>query len=205
MPPGSDQLEAVYHPISLSRYHTISPSNRFMILISCTMGFGSIYISFLGSIIGDSGENLVKSTSILILFYNDGLDALVAVSNASYPILSLCFISDGLDALVATSNNNQQSNGFLFDGEFDEYLGDLVDCNSCGDNNQFNAATDHHGQQNQHQQQHYGVPNKTYAEDSVVAVRQHQQGQYFQLGLVFESSKAGFSFNGSISQSVNVL
>ncbi|KAK7244205.1 hypothetical protein RIF29_39023 [Crotalaria pallida] len=36
MPPGSDQLEAVYHTISLSRYHTISPWNRFMILISST-------------------------------------------------------------------------------------------------------------------------------------------------------------------------
>ncbi|KAK7281555.1 hypothetical protein RIF29_09655 [Crotalaria pallida] len=159
MPPGSDQLEAIYHTISLSRYHTISSSNWFMILISSTTGFGSIYVSFLASIIGDSGENLVKSTR----------------------------------SEFETLRNIKP--------KFDEYLGDLVDCNSCGDNNQFNAATYHYGQQNQHQQQHYGVPHKTYAEDSVVPVHQHQQGQYFQLGLVFESSKAGFSFNGSISQS----
>ncbi|MQI32271.1 hypothetical protein EI016_24140, partial [Escherichia coli] len=38
----------------------------------------------------------------------------------------------------------------------------------------------------------------------VVPVQHHQQGHHFQLGLEFESSKAGFSYNGSISQSVSV-
>ncbi|OIW07333.1 hypothetical protein TanjilG_11967 [Lupinus angustifolius] len=105
------------------------------------------------------------------------------------------------------SSNNEQSNGFLFGGEVDEYL-DLVDCNSCdgnnNNNNQFNSGTEHYVQQNQHQQQHYGVPQKSYAGDSVVPVQQHQQGHHFQLGLEFESPKAGFSYNGSISQSVSV-
>lgn len=103
------------------------------------------------------------------------------------------------------NNNNQLSNGFLFGGEVDEYL-DLVDCNSCGDNNnnnnQFTTATDHYSHQHQQQQQ-YGVPQKSYVGDSVVPVRQHQQGQHFQLGLEFESPRAGFSYNGSVSQSVS--
>lgn len=88
----------------------------------------------------------------------------------------------------SNDHNQEGNNGFLFNGEVDEYL-DLVDCNSCGgggDNN-FNTNTTHHD------------------EYSVVPVQQ-QQVQNFQLGLdQFESSKPGFSYNGSISQSVRSL
>lgn len=92
-------------------------------------------------------------------------------------------------------NNNNQSNGFLFGtGEVDEYL-DLMDCNSCAEN----QLTDHYNQR-----QHYGVPQKSYAGDSVVPV-QLQQQQHFQLGLDFDSSKAAYStFNGSAAQNVSV-
>ncbi|KAL5095705.1 hypothetical protein RYX36_000032 [Vicia faba] len=110
------------------------------------------------------------------------------------------------------SNNNNDhnqdgNNGFLFSGEVDEYL-DLVDCNSCGGENTFttnNSHHDHEYSQPQQQQDHYGVPQKSYVGDSVVPVQQ-QHVQNFQLGLEFESSKAGFSYNrgGSISQSVSV-
>lgn len=111
------------------------------------------------------------------------------------------------------NEHNQQGNGFLFSGEVDEYL-DLVDCNSCGEN-QFTTTTtttttdhyNHHQHQQQHQQ-HYGVPQKGYAGDSVVPVQQQQQQQahHFQLGLEFEPSNAGFSYNGSsISQNVSLL
>lgn len=104
-------------------------------------------------------------------------------------------------------HNQQGNNGFLFStGEVDEYL-DLVDCNSCGDNNRFTTTTtDHYSQQHQHDQQHYCVPQKSYAGDSVVPVQRQQvqqQAQNFQLGLEFEPSKAGFSYNGSITQSVS--
>ena len=105
-------------------------------------------------------------------------------------------------------NQNQQSNGFLFGGEVDEYL-DLVDCNSCGDDNSNNNnslfvdGADHYS--HQHQQQYGGggiVGQKNYGGgDSVVPV---QQGQHFQLGLEFEPSKAGFNYSASISQSVSV-
>ncbi|WJX80891.1 ZINC FINGER protein [Trifolium repens] len=112
---------------------------------------------------------------------------------------------------LKNSNNNKGNNGFLFSGEVDEYL-DLVDCNSCGggDNtfttntNTTTTTTTHHDEYSQQQQDHYGVPQKSYVGDSVVPVQQ-QQVQNFQLGLEFESSKAGFSYNGgSISQSVSV-
>ncbi|KAI4352319.1 hypothetical protein L6164_006583 [Bauhinia variegata] len=96
-------------------------------------------------------------------------------------------------------NSNNPCNGFLFNGEVDEYL-DLVDCNSCGDHIQF---TDQYNQNQQ--QQHYGVPHKTYGGDSVVPVQQ-QQAQHFQLGLDFEPSKmeAAYSYNASISHSVSI-
>ncbi|KAK7340758.1 hypothetical protein VNO77_21471 [Canavalia gladiata] len=96
------------------------------------------------------------------------------------------------------NNNTQQSNGFLFGGEVDEYL-DLVD-----DNNHFTATTgDHYNQQHQHQ--HFGgVSHKAYHGDSVVPVQQHHQGQHFQLALDFDSPKPGFSYNGSVSQTVSV-
>ncbi|KAK4271872.1 hypothetical protein QN277_020500 [Acacia crassicarpa] len=94
-----------------------------------------------------------------------------------------------------SSNNNNQSNGFLFgSGEADDYL-DLMDCNSCAEN----PLTDHYNQQ-----QHYDVPQKNYAGDSVVPVQQQQQ-QHFQLGLEFDSSKSGYSvFNGSVTQNVSI-
>ncbi|KAJ7971155.1 CONSTANS-like protein [Quillaja saponaria] len=103
---------------------------------------------------------------------------------------------------VKNSNKNHSHNGYIFGGEVDEYL-DLVDYNSCAEN-QF---TDHYN----HQQQHYSVP-KSYGGDSVVPVQcgevegqlQRQRGHQFQLGLEFDSSKAGYGFNGSISHSVSV-
>jgi hypothetical protein len=108
----------------------------------------------------------------------------------------------------SNDHNQEGNNGFLFSGEVDEYL-DLVDCNSCGggDNtfttNTNTTTTTHHDEYSQQQQEdHYGVPQKSYVGDSVVPVQQ-QQVHNFQLGLEFESSKAGFSYNGgSISQSV---
>ncbi|KAM4131694.1 hypothetical protein ACJW30_01G194500 [Castanea mollissima] len=101
------------------------------------------------------------------------------------------------------NNNNNQNNGFLFGGEVDEYL-DLVEYNSCAEN-QFND------QYSQQQQQHYCVPQKSYGGDSVVPVQcgeakgqLHLHQQNFQLGLDYESSKAAYSYNGSISHSVSV-
>ncbi|GMY24495.1 zinc finger protein CONSTANS-LIKE 2-like [Fagus crenata] len=101
------------------------------------------------------------------------------------------------------NNNNNQNNGFLFGGEVDEYL-DLVEYNSCADNH----FTDQYSQQ----QQRYCVPQKSYGGDSVVPVQcgeakgqlHHHQQQNFQLGLDYESSKAAYSYNGSISHSVSV-
>ncbi|XP_028764780.1 zinc finger protein CONSTANS-LIKE 2 [Neltuma alba] len=94
----------------------------------------------------------------------------------------------------SNTNNNNQSNGFLFgSGEVDDYL-DLMDCNSCAEN----QLTDHYNQQ-----QHYGVPQKNYAGDSVVPVQQQQQ--HFQLGLDFDSSRTDYSaFNGSVTQNVSM-
>ncbi|KAI4346766.1 hypothetical protein L6164_007635 [Bauhinia variegata] len=101
-------------------------------------------------------------------------------------------------------NNNNLNNGFLFNGEVDEYL-DLMD----GGHSQF---TDQYGQ-NQQQQQYGVVSHKSYGGDSVVPVQcgegkthqlqqQQQQAQHFQLGLDFEPSKAAYSYSASISQSV---
>ena len=104
------------------------------------------------------------------------------------------------------NNNNNQNNGFLFGGEVDEYL-DLVEYNSCTENH-FN---DQYSHQQQQQQQHYCVPQKSYGSDSVVPVQcgeakaqlHHLHQQNFQLGLDYESSKAAYSYNGSISHSVS--
>lgn len=112
--------------------------------------------------------------------------------------------------LNPVKNGQNQGNGFLFGGEVDEYL-DLVEYNS-GVDNQFG---DHqYGQTNNQMPQSYGVSQqKSYGGDSVVPVQcvdgksqlQHQQNQTgFQLGLDFESSKSGYSYNGSISHSVSV-
>ncbi|XVF31656.1 hypothetical protein REPUB_Repub17cG0010100 [Reevesia pubescens] len=99
-------------------------------------------------------------------------------------------------------NSTNQNNGFLFSGEVDEYL-DLVEYNSSV-GNQFPDQYNH--------QQHYRVPHKNYGGDSVVPVQpgeakdhlQRQQHQSFQYGLDYDSSKAAYSYNGSISQSVSL-
>ncbi|XWS30842.1 hypothetical protein CRYUN_Cryun23aG0025600 [Craigia yunnanensis] len=99
-------------------------------------------------------------------------------------------------------NTTNQNNGFLFSGEVDEYL-DLVEYNSIVQN----EFTDQYNQQ-----QHYGVPHKSYGGDSVVPVQsgevkghlQQQQHQSFQYGLDYDSSKAAYSYNGSISHSVSI-
>ncbi|CAK7335185.1 unnamed protein product [Dovyalis caffra] len=104
---------------------------------------------------------------------------------------------------VKNNNNNQNNNGFLFGGEVDEYL-DLVDYNSCAENQY----------PDQYNQQRYSGPPKSYGGDSVVPIQygegkdhqQQQQQQYhhFQLGLEYEPSKSAYSYNGSISQSVSM-
>ncbi|KAG5001286.1 Zinc finger protein CONSTANS-LIKE 2 [Glycine soja] len=98
---------------------------------------------------------------------------------------------------ASVPNNNNTNNGFSYNGEVDEYL-DLVD--DC-DNHHFASVattTDHYS----HQHQHFGVvSHKSYAGDSVVPVQHHQ---HFQLGLEFDNSKAAFSYNASVNQSVSV-
>ncbi|EEF29491.1 zinc finger protein CONSTANS-LIKE 2 [Ricinus communis] len=102
------------------------------------------------------------------------------------------------------NSQNNGTNGFLFGGEVEEYL-DLFEynSNSCGEN----QYADNH--------QHYSgtVHQKSHEGDSVVPVRcgdgagkdhVHQQYHNFQLGLEFESSKAAYSYNGSISHSVSI-
>ncbi|KAL5148861.1 Zinc finger protein CONSTANS-LIKE 2 [Glycine soja] len=87
-------------------------------------------------------------------------------------------------------DENGGDKGFLFG---DEYFDNLVDCNSCGhNNNQFSNVYD------QHQQNYSNTVPQNYA---VVPV---QVPQHFQPGLDFDSSKAGFSYDGSLSQSVSV-
>ena len=88
-------------------------------------------------------------------------------------------------------DENGGDEGFLFG---DEYFDNLVDCNSCGhNNNQFSNVYD------QHQQNYSNTVPQNYA---VVPV---QVPQHFQPGLDFDSSKAGFSYDGSLSQSVSYL
>lgn len=106
-------------------------------------------------------------------------------------------------------NSNNQNNGFLFNGEVEEYL-DLMEYNSSVEN-QFND------QYNQQQQQHFGVLRKSYDGDSVVPIQsggkakdhlqqQQQQHQNFQYGLDYDdSSKTAYSYNGSISHTVSKL
>lgn len=116
--------------------------------------------------------------------------------------------------LNPVKNGQSQGNGgFLFGGEVDEYL-DLVEYNSGAENNnQFGEFN----QNNQVQQGHqsYGVSHqKSYGGDSVVPVQcgseksqlqQQHQNPSFHLGLEYESSKTGYSYNGSISHSVSLL
>ncbi|KAJ9173116.1 hypothetical protein P3X46_016282 [Hevea brasiliensis] len=106
------------------------------------------------------------------------------------------------------NSNGQNNNGFLFGGgEVDEYL-DLVEynSNSCGDQNKYS---------DQNNLQHYSVPHQKscYGGDSVVPVQcaeavgkdqLHQRYHNFHLGLEFDSSKAAYSHNGSISQTVSI-
>ncbi|XP_061359008.1 zinc finger protein CONSTANS-LIKE 2-like [Gastrolobium bilobum] len=88
------------------------------------------------------------------------------------------------------SKSDNNNNGFLFG----EYL-DLVDCNSCGgdDDNQKQFSTVHYND--------CSVPHKSYVVNGVVPVQNQME---LQTGLVFESSKAAFSYNGSASQSVSI-
>lgn len=102
------------------------------------------------------------------------------------------------------NGNNGNNNGFLFGGEVDEYL-DLVDYTGG------NQYLDQYSNGNNNQQQH-GVAQKGYVGDSVVPVQcelankdHHRHQQNFQLGLDYDSSKAGYSYNGSISHSVSFL
>ena len=101
-------------------------------------------------------------------------------------------------------NTTNQNNGFLFSGEVDEYL-DLVEYNSSVEN----EFTDQYNQQ-----QRYGGPHKSYGGDSFVTVQsgevkghsqQQQHQSSFQYGLDYDSSKAAYSYNGSISHSVSLL
>ncbi|KAL5741650.1 hypothetical protein ACOSP7_028382 [Xanthoceras sorbifolium] len=100
------------------------------------------------------------------------------------------------------TNNNNTTTNFLFPGEVDEYL-DLVDYN--GENQYVDQYNHHHQQQQQHQ---YSVSQKNYISDSIVPVqyqvKDQQNQQSFQMGLEYESSKAGYSYNSSISHSVSV-
>ncbi|KAK7316245.1 hypothetical protein VNO77_35124 [Canavalia gladiata] len=104
-------------------------------------------------------------------------------------------------------NNDKEGENdevFLFG---DEYL-DLVDCNSCGHghghaHNQFSDVRfdDHH-------QQNYNAIPHSYAVVPVqcgaeVAADVQHHAQHFQPGLDFESSRACFSYDGSLSQSVS--
>ncbi|KAK0583714.1 hypothetical protein LWI29_001889 [Acer saccharum] len=103
--------------------------------------------------------------------------------------------------LINPTKNNNNTN-FLFGGEVDEYL-DLVDYNG------ENQYVDHYNHHHQQQQQFSHVPQKNHMSDSIVPVqyqfKDQQNQQSFQLGLEYESSKAGYSsYNGSISHSVSV-
>ncbi|CAI9109944.1 OLC1v1009887C1 [Oldenlandia corymbosa var. corymbosa] len=123
---------------------------------------------------------------------------------------------------VKNSNNNNssnQSNGMMFGGGevVDEYL-DLVDYNSCQDN-QYNCNgnnDDHH--QYQSAQQQFLVPQKSYGCDGEVPDRsgfigkdhqlhlqqQQQHHPSFQLGLDYESSNTGYGYPASMSHSVSM-
>ncbi|KAF8365153.1 hypothetical protein HHK36_032841 [Tetracentron sinense] len=105
--------------------------------------------------------------------------------------------------LLNSVKNKNQSNGFLFGGEVDEYL-DLVEYNSCTEN-QF------HDQQ----QQHYSVDQQETIDgtgsDSVVPVqclevevKEQQLFKHQQHEMEYQPSKAGFCYTASISHSVSM-
>lgn len=97
-------------------------------------------------------------------------------------------------------NSTNQNNGFMLAREVDDYL-DLVGYNSSVENQFID----------QHQQQHYGVPHKSYGGDSVVLVQsgeakdhfQQQQHQSFQYGPNYDASKSAYNYNGSIACTVS--
>ncbi|KAK8658623.1 hypothetical protein V6N13_036826 [Hibiscus sabdariffa] len=101
-------------------------------------------------------------------------------------------------------NGIDQNKGFLLTGEVDDYL-DLVDYDS--------SVEKQFADQYSQQQQNYGVQRKNYGGDSVVPVQpgeakdqfpqQQQQHQSFQYGQDYDSSKAAYSNNGSISHNVS--
>lgn len=94
--------------------------------------------------------------------------------------------------------NNENENGFLSGGEVDEYL-DFMEYNnnnSCGEN-QFGNRNNF----NQEQMSYSVNDHKNYGGDSVVPV-QHQRS--YQLGMEYDSFKAGYSYPASISQSVSI-
>lgn len=121
------------------------------------------------------------------------------------------------------SQNQNSTNGFFLGGEgVDEYL-DLVEYNSCQDNQfssdqlQYNNHQFSNVQYNNQQQQCYTVPQKSYGgeTDSVVPVqcgkaKNHQlpqqkfQHQKFQIGMEYETSNTGYAYPASLSHSVSM-
>ncbi|KAJ1414007.1 CCT domain [Sesbania bispinosa] len=118
------------------------------------------------------------------------------------PLLPSLSLHKIMTASWLLPNPLKENEDFLFGA--DEYL-DLVDCNSCGDFS--NVHYDGHHDQQQNQQHNYNTVPQNYAvvpfQRGGEASRAHMQ-QQFQQGLDFDSSKAGFSYNGSLSQSVSV-
>lgn len=104
--------------------------------------------------------------------------------------------------LLNSVKTNNQSNGFLYGGEVEEYL-DLVEYNSCGENQY---------QDEYNQQESHGMGDGS---DSVVPVQcgggieqlQEQQKlqQNPQMEIEYEASNTGFSYTASISQSVSSI
>lgn len=100
--------------------------------------------------------------------------------------------------LNPAGKKNNQSHGFFYGGEVDEFL-DLVEYNSCGENN--SPYHDHH-QCNQQQKQSHG---KNDGSDSVVPVKscggnEHLQQQHKNL---HEGSNTDFSYTASLGHSVS--
>lgn len=100
--------------------------------------------------------------------------------------------------LLANPLKSNEENGL-----FDEYL-DFVDCNLCGQ-----GDNDHYDDDDNDQHNYRIFPQKY---DEVVPVQCGGDGegdvylqQQFQQGFDFESSKALFSYDGSLSQSVSVF
>ncbi|KAK7381166.1 hypothetical protein VNO78_33693 [Psophocarpus tetragonolobus] len=94
-------------------------------------------------------------------------------------------------------DQNDDDNGFLFGYKYLDH--NLVDCNCCDHNNQFSSNV--YQQQQIYNHNNNTVPQNIYA---LVPVQVPQQLQHFKPGLDFDSSKAGFSYEGSLSQSVSV-